>query len=69
MTGEPPMNLQAEKYEKGGVMIQKNIPGKYRLCAEPLCETWIGCPFVKCQKHRTDFAIKDTTVPEFGNGK
>lgn len=63
---EPPINLQVESYEKGGVMVQKNIIGMYRLCAEPGCKTWIGCPFVRCQTHRTDFAKKDTVVKEYG---
>ena len=62
---EPPEHLKVDSYQKGGVTVQMNIIGMYRLCAEPECETWIGCPYVKCQEHRTDFARKDTVVKEY----
>ena len=34
-----------------------NIPGYYRKCDEPECTRLIPCPYVRCQDHRTDFAI------------
>ena len=62
---EPPAHLIVEKYPKGGVMMQMNIPGMYRLCDKQGCKKYIMCPYVRCQEHRTDFAKKDTVVTEW----
>ena len=67
MNNEPPEHLKVQTYHKGGINVQTNIIGMYRLCADSDCKTWIGCPFVKCQKHRNDFAKKDSVVPEWRN--
>ena len=40
-----------------------NVPGTYRECDEGNCLRLIPCPHVRCQKHRTDMAIKDWVVP------
>lgn len=58
MTGFPPNNLIIKR--------PLNITGKYRLCEHVGCEKYIPCPFVKCQQHRTDFAMKDTKVIAWG---
>lgn len=39
-----------------------NIPGYYRECEKGNCSRLIPCPYVRCQEHRTDMAIKDWTV-------
>ena len=39
-----------------------NIPGHHRECEEDSCSRLIPCPYVRCQEHRTDMAIKDWTV-------
>jgi len=28
-----------------------NILGYYRKCAQPICEIYITCPYVMCNKH------------------
>jgi len=62
-----PENLIAPFYMKGGLRIQTNIVGLYRLCEESGCGKYIACPFVRCQKHRTDFAIEESVVPEWSD--
>ncbi|MCV0410392.1 hypothetical protein [Nitrosopumilus sp.] len=39
-----------------------NILGLYRKCEEVECPRLIPCPYVRCQEHRTDMAIKDWIV-------
>ena len=41
-----------------------NIPGHHRECEEGNCSRLIPCPYVRCQEHRTDMAIKDWTVQD-----
>lgn len=62
----PPTHLIADTYMKGGIEIQTNITGKYRLCQHASCEKYIPCPFVKCQEHRTDFANVESPVKAWG---
>ena len=47
--------------------IQKlcNIVGYYRICEETNCPRYIPCPYVRCQDHRTDYAIKDNIVNHY----
>jgi len=40
-----------------------NLYGYYRKCEETECPNFIKCPFVRCQEHRTDFAINDYIIP------
>ena len=44
---------------------KKAIPGCYRVCEEVNCPRLIPTPHVRCQEHRTDFAVRDHTVPHF----
>lgn len=40
-----------------------NMTGHYRECSEVKCKNLVACPFVKCQSHRTDFAVNDYEIP------
>jgi len=40
----------------------ENLYGYYRRCEESTCSNFIKCPFIRCQEHRTDFAINDNTI-------
>lgn len=63
----PPEHLIAKK--KNGKYL--NVPKKYKPCEALNCETYILCPFVRCQKCRTDMG--DSKVIEWSgcdcNGK
>ncbi len=39
-----------------------NIPSHHLECEEGNCSRLIPWPYVRCQEHRTDMAIKDWTV-------
>jgi hypothetical protein len=51
MGDKPPENLIVER--------PLNIIGKYRICDTHDCTKYIQCPYVKCNKHRTDMATKE----------
>lgn len=52
----------ATTYINKGITTSLNVVGLYRICEEPNCKRYIPCPYVRCQDHRTDFALKDNTV-------
>jgi hypothetical protein len=48
---KPPEELIAPKYFKDGIMTSTNVTGKYRPCEEANCETYINCPYMRCNEH------------------
>ncbi len=62
---KPPANLLAPA-QRNGKLGYLNIPGKYKPCEDINCDKYIMCPFVRCQKCRTDMAYDVTPiVPEW----
>ena len=43
---------------------KKARPGMCRKCEDANCTVYIPTPYVRCQEHRTDYAVKETVVPE-----
>jgi len=42
-----------------------NKTGYYRECEDLKCKRFVACPYVRCQKDRTDFAVSDNVVKSF----